>query len=116
MLENSDFLEKIKPPMYGKDQAEDPAKDPGLDKVLGSFNNTNEEKQESQDKSTADYSKYSGKLKIGSVEIENYKAIPDKEIKIRYIWSVHLSQFVMSILIGIVLQLLWEDRPVTEPL
>jgi hypothetical protein len=33
-----------------------------------------------------------------------------------YIWSVHLSQFMMSILFGIVLQLLWEDRPITEPL
>ena len=33
-----------------------------------------------------------------------------------YIWSVHLSQFMVSILIGIVLQLLWEDRPITEPL
>lgn len=36
--------------------------------------------------------------------------------KIRYIWPVLLSQFMMSILIGIVLQLLWEDRPITEPL
>ena len=33
-----------------------------------------------------------------------------------YIWSIHLSQFMVSILIGIVLQLLWEDRPITEPL
>lgn len=33
-----------------------------------------------------------------------------------YIWSIHLSQFMMAILIGIILQLLWEDRPITEPL
>ena len=33
-----------------------------------------------------------------------------------YIWSVHFSQFMMAILAGIVLQLLWEDRPITEPL
>ena len=36
--------------------------------------------------------------------------------KLYYIWSIHLSQFMVSILIGIVLQLLWEDRPITEPL
>jgi len=36
--------------------------------------------------------------------------------KFCYIWSIHLSQFMVSILIGIVLQLLWEDRPITEPL
>ncbi|MCK5074571.1 MAG: hypothetical protein KAQ98_14160 [Bacteriovoracaceae bacterium] len=36
--------------------------------------------------------------------------------KFYYIWSIHLSQFMVSILIGIVLQLLWEDRPITEPL
>ena len=40
----------------------------------------------------------------------------NEEIRIYHIWSVHFSQFVMSILIGIVLQLLWEDRPITEPL
>jgi hypothetical protein len=38
------------------------------------------------------------------------------DTKFYYIWSVHLSQFMVSILIGIVLQLLWEDRPITEPL
>ena len=36
--------------------------------------------------------------------------------KLYYIWSIHLSQFMVSILIGIVLQLLREDRPITEPL
>jgi len=33
-----------------------------------------------------------------------------------YIWSILFSQLVVSILIGIVLQLLWEDRAITEPL
>ena len=33
-----------------------------------------------------------------------------------YIWSILLSQFIVSILIGVVLQLLWEDRAITEPL
>ena len=33
-----------------------------------------------------------------------------------YIWSILFSQFVVSILIGVVLQLLWEDRAITEPL
>ena len=36
--------------------------------------------------------------------------------KFYYVWSIHLSQFMVSILIGIVFQLLWEDRPITEPL
>jgi len=39
-----------------------------------------------------------------------------KEKSIIYIWSILLSQFVVSILIGVVLQLLWEDRAITEPL
>jgi hypothetical protein len=38
------------------------------------------------------------------------------EVELYYIWSVHLSQFMMAILIGIILQLLWEDRAITEPL
>ncbi len=38
------------------------------------------------------------------------------KFKFYYVWSIHLSQFMVSILIGIVLQLLWEDRPITEPL
>ena len=38
------------------------------------------------------------------------------EAGIIYIWSILLSQFVVSILIGVVLQLLWEDRAITEPL
>jgi hypothetical protein len=33
-----------------------------------------------------------------------------------YIWSILFSQLVLSILMGVVLQLLWEDRPITEPL
>ena len=49
--------------------------------------------------------------------IPNYYSLPSFFGKpFYYIWSVHLSQFMMSILFGIVLQLLWEDRPITEPL
>ncbi len=33
-----------------------------------------------------------------------------------FIWSVMAAQTMMSILAGIILQLLWEDRPITEPL
>jgi len=42
--------------------------------------------------------------------------LPFTGTKFYYVWSIHLSQFMVSILIGIVLQLLWEDRPITEPL
>jgi len=49
-----------------------------------------------------------------------YKVIPlfgySKKYEIRVIPSILFSQFIMSILAGIVLQLLWEDRPITEPL
>ncbi|PXF58993.1 MAG: hypothetical protein C4B58_04775 [Deltaproteobacteria bacterium] len=49
--------------------------------------------------------------------ISNYGSLPSFFGRpFYYIWSVHLSQFMMSILFGIVLQLLWEDRPITEPL
>ena len=37
-------------------------------------------------------------------------------VKIYYLWEILLSQFMVAMLIGIVLQLLWEDRPITEPL
>jgi hypothetical protein len=54
------------------------------------------------------------------ISIKNYTRYPvgllPLKPNIRYIWSILLSQFVISILIGIVLQLLWEDRPITEPL
>jgi hypothetical protein len=51
--------------------------------------------------------------------INNYTSLPvwnNKEFKIYHIWSIHLSQFVMSILNGIIWLLIWEDRPITEPL
>jgi len=57
---------------------------------------------------------------IKSKEIENYHSInykyPWATGKAIYIWSILFSQLVASILIGIVLQLLWEDRSITEPL
>ena len=53
--------------------------------------------------------------------IQNYKLISlfmemGTLKNILYIWSILFSQFVVSILIGVVLQLLWEDRAITEPL
>ena len=39
-----------------------------------------------------------------------------KDIKVVYIWSILASQCLFSILIGVILQFLWEDRPITEPL
>jgi hypothetical protein len=49
--------------------------------------------------------------------IENFSA-PETFMggNLYYIWCILFSQLLMSILIGIVLQLLWEDRPITEPL
>lgn len=55
------------------------------------------------------------------IPILNYK-VHDLQLlgfhvgKIRYIWSILFSQFIMAILIGIILQMIWEDRPITEPL
>lgn len=51
----------------------------------------------------------------------NYRYLPfwwhsEGDHGIIYVWSILFSQMVMSILTGIVLQLLWEDRPITEPL
>jgi hypothetical protein len=57
---------------------------------------------------------------IKSEKIKNYRSIdihfPWKTAKAIYVWSILFSQLVVSILIGVVLQLLWEDRPITEPL
>ena len=36
--------------------------------------------------------------------------------RIIVIWSVLLSQFIVAIFVGVILQLIWEDRPITEPL
>lgn len=52
------------------------------------------------------------KADIGHKQLKLFK---QKAVLI-YIWKIHLTQFMMSILIGVVLQLLWEDRPITEPL
>ncbi len=119
ILENSSFLEKINPEIFQPGvgdainktyQKENP---PGLDKVLGSFNKDGRASSNVND--SASYSLYNGLL--GS-KLENFKTIKILfgKYNLRYIWSVLLSQFIMSILIGIVLQLLWEDRPITEPL
>jgi hypothetical protein len=49
---------------------------------------------------------------------KNYNTfeVPWLRWEIRYILSVLLSQGFLSILVGVVLQFLWEDRPITEPL
>ncbi len=68
----------------------------------------------------ADYEKHNGDFILGwdglTIAVDNYSEIDRSLYKVRYIWSVLLSQFLMSILIGIILQLIWEDRPITEPL
>jgi hypothetical protein len=94
MIENSGFLET----MSGEEK-------PSIDMSLG---NQNADSQ-------ADYSKYKGNL-FGFRNFRSVKLFFSNECHFRYIWSVHLSQFMMSILIGVVLQLLWEDRPITQPL
>ena len=106
MLENSEFLEKI----LTKN------KNFSLDIVLDSdLVAVHKLEDEERDKLANKEPIYNGKL-VG--EIKNYKRfkIFNRNIYIRYIWSIHLSQFMMAILIGVVLQLLWEDRPITEPL
>lgn len=57
-------------------------------------------------------------LRILGFELNNFEKIKIAGLQnyFYYIWSIHLSQFVMAILIGVILQLLWEDRPITEPL
>lgn len=52
----------------------------------------------------------------------NYRKLPIQfppflqDASLRYIWSILLMQSVVAILVGLVLQLIWEDRPITEPL
>ena len=98
MLENSGFLEN-KLVEEG----------PNIDISRGKFNN------EPNADSQAPNSKYDGSL-FGLRNFTTVKLFSNNDCHLRYIWSVHLSQLMMSIMIGIVLQLLWEDRPITEPL
>ncbi|NQT55973.1 MAG: hypothetical protein HQ551_07060 [Desulfobacteraceae bacterium] len=101
MLENSEFLEKL-----------GSIKKPGIDTELNKFNKTLKFQNTSVE--SAGYSQYSGRL----FGFDNFTSIKLRfnDYRLRYIWSIHLSQFMMSILIGIILLLLWEDRPITEPL
>lgn len=80
-----------------------------VDAILGKYN----KKIHSTDLETS-HSVYDGKFGF----LSNFHVIKlfNKNIYLRYIWSIHLSQFMLSILIGVVLQLLWEDRPITQPL
>ena len=59
--------------------------------------------------------------KWGNFTWKNYAVRPVNNVfwpgkEIIYIWSVLLSQALMAIFIGVILQLIWEDRPITEPL
>ena len=59
-------------------------------------------------------------IKFKKWEWRNYASrklqLPFLNRPLIYIWSILFSQFVVSILMGAVLQLIWEDRPITEPL
>lgn len=44
------------------------------------------------------------------------KAFNKDDLIIYYIWPLLLSQFMVAIIIGLALQLLWEDKSITEPL
>ena len=49
--------------------------------------------------------------------MDYYKSVPTfLGGNLYYIWSLHLSQFMIAIMVGIMLQLLWEDKSITEPL
>jgi len=61
------------------------------------------------------------KVKYFFGKTENYRSVKVfsswiDDVIMLYVWSILFSQLVASILVGIVLQLLWEDRPITEPL
>ena len=65
--------------------------------------------------------KLNDKVKYFFGKTENYRSVKvfsswSDDAKVLYVWSILFSQLVASILVGIVLQLLWEDRPITEPL
>jgi hypothetical protein len=117
ILENSGFLSNIYSAANANkfDESLANQKEQGLDKVLRSFNS---KKENLYDGDLPDYANYTGKLDFKAFELNNFKRLDGffQFFKLRYIWSILLSQFMMSILIGIVLQLLWEDRPITEPL
>ena len=52
-------------------------------------------------------------IKEGNFEISYIKT---DSFTIYYLWKILASQFLVAILIGIVLQLLWEEKSITEPL
>ncbi len=60
--------------------------------------------------------KYIEKFKSSFGGVIFLKLFGHQSWHIKYIWSILLSQFIVSIFIGVVLQFLWEDRPITEPL
>lgn len=67
------------------------------------------------------HTKLNDKVKYFFGKTENYRSVNifsrwKDDVNMLYIWSILFSQLVASILVGVVLQLLWEDRPITEPL
>lgn len=115
MLENADFLKNKRLYNEGSGPAFDDF-EPGLDEFFSEKSDDNQKEWRLQD-----HIKYFYKGEDEShMKIENFKKVPIKFPipigSIRYIWSILFSQFLVSILFGIVLQLLWEDRPITEPL
>lgn len=108
MLENSGFLENL--PTCKINNKSDNKSLYGIERYLGE--NSSEEKP-----NYANYDRYFiKKPEIKNYEWVNLNLFNSNGYKIRYIWSILLSQFIMSIFIGIILQFLWEDRPITEPL
>ena len=57
-----------------------------------------------------------GYSELKAEDIVNSDLHEIKILSIIYMWTVLFSQFVISIFLGIILQMLWIDRPITEPL
>ncbi|MCG2757782.1 MAG: hypothetical protein L6263_05060 [Desulfobacteraceae bacterium] len=121
MLENSGFLKSDNPKLFGQKKADNikDIKIKGI-KHLDSYDHLSiEEITHGVDANNdnIDILKTGRQKERNLLGIENFSSAElFTGTKFYYIWSIHLSQFMVSILIGIVLQLLWEDRPITEPL
>ncbi|MBU4012581.1 MAG: hypothetical protein KJ550_03855 [Proteobacteria bacterium] len=124
MLENSGFLKSDNPKLFGQKKADNikDIKITGI-KQLDSNNSlsigeiTHRANVDSKDNLIEEILGSEHQKERALLGIENFTSMElFTGTKFYYIWSVHLSQFMVSILIGIVLQLLWEDRPITEPL
>lgn len=122
-LENSGFLQDNR--LYFLDKIKNPAKEETFEKDITNFIDYIYSKELINNSIENDLDLFMRNYKVHKKYRENLSSRPI-EIKvgpwepligtIRYIWPVIFSQFIMSILFGIVLQMLWEDRPITEPL